>query len=130
MLREELGLALHQLGEAGFKRFGDLRMQMLPGDAQQAAMHRVLHQGMIEAVERLDWRAYLKKQLGGHKAGESGLQLIFGKRGDGTQQRIRKLTSYRRAYLSHKPHRRRAVEPRHQRRMQTRRDRECWQCAV
>ena len=30
MLREELGLGVHQLGGMGFERFGDLRMQLLP----------------------------------------------------------------------------------------------------
>ena len=30
MLREELGLGVHQLGGMGFERFGDLRVQLLP----------------------------------------------------------------------------------------------------
>jgi len=48
MLREEFGLALHQLGETSFERLGDLRVQLLPGTAQQATMHGVLHQRMLE----------------------------------------------------------------------------------
>jgi len=43
MLREELGLAIHQLGGMGFQRSGDQRVQLLPGIAQQAAVSRVLH---------------------------------------------------------------------------------------
>jgi hypothetical protein len=29
MVREDLGLALHQFGRLDFERFGDLRMQLL-----------------------------------------------------------------------------------------------------
>jgi DNA-binding transcriptional LysR family regulator len=32
--REEFGLVLHRLGRLGFERFGDLRVQLLPGAAQ------------------------------------------------------------------------------------------------
>jgi uncharacterized membrane protein YhfC len=38
MLREELGLSVHQLGGIGFERFSDLRVQLLPSTAQQAAV--------------------------------------------------------------------------------------------
>jgi hypothetical protein len=34
VLGEELGLRLHQFGEMGFERCGDLRMQLLPGTPQ------------------------------------------------------------------------------------------------
>jgi hypothetical protein len=34
MLGEKLGLAVRHLGETGFERFGDLRMQLLPGATQ------------------------------------------------------------------------------------------------
>ena len=49
MLREEFGLALHHLGRMGFERFGNLRVQLLPGAPQQAAVRRVLHQCVLEA---------------------------------------------------------------------------------
>ena len=53
MLREELGLAVHQLGRMGFERFGDLHVQLLPGTTQQAAMRHVLHQRVLEAIDRV-----------------------------------------------------------------------------
>ena len=43
MLREQLGLVLHHLRELDFKRFCDLRVQLLPRAAQQAGVSRVLH---------------------------------------------------------------------------------------
>jgi hypothetical protein len=48
MLREELGLVFDHLGEMGFERCSDLRVQLLPGTAQQAAMRCVLHQRVLE----------------------------------------------------------------------------------
>ena len=103
MLCEEFGLGLHQLGRMGFERFGDLRMQLLPSTAQQAAMRHVLYQRVLEAVDRLGWRATLEHQLGGDEVSESRLQLFLGKAGDGTQQCVGKLTSNRRADLRHPP---------------------------
>ena len=43
MLREKFGLAIDQLGEMGFERVGDLRVQLPPRAAQQAAVRRVLY---------------------------------------------------------------------------------------
>ena len=43
MLREEFGLGLHHFGGMGCERVGNLRVQLLPSAAQQAAMRRVLH---------------------------------------------------------------------------------------
>ena len=37
----------------GFERFGDLRVQLLACAAEQAAMRRVLHQRVLEAVDRV-----------------------------------------------------------------------------
>ena len=85
MLCEELGLGVHQLGEMGFERFGDLRVQLLPSAAQQAPMRRVLHQRVLETIDRLGRRAALEHQLGGDEPRESGSQLIRRKAGDRTQ---------------------------------------------
>jgi hypothetical protein len=84
MLREELGLALHHLGGMGFERFGDLRVQLLPGIAQQPAVRRVLHQCVLETIDRVGRRAALEDQLGGDKASEGGLQFVVEKAGHGT----------------------------------------------
>jgi hypothetical protein len=80
MLREKLGLGFCDLGGMGFERFGDLRVQLLPGIAQQAAMRRVLYQRVLEAVERLGRRAALEDQLGSDELAESRLQLGSGRR--------------------------------------------------
>jgi hypothetical protein len=37
----------------GFERFGDLRTQLLARAAQQAAVHRILHQRMLEGIDRV-----------------------------------------------------------------------------
>jgi hypothetical protein len=53
MPREQLGLCLHQLRRIRFQRRGDPRVQSSPGTAQQAAIRNVLHQRMLEAVNRV-----------------------------------------------------------------------------
>ena len=108
-LRKDLGLGIHQFAELDFERFGNPSVQLLPRAAQQTAMCRVLHQRVLEAVDRVGRHATLKYQLGTHKATESDLQFVFGKRGDGAQQWVRKLASDRSADLRHMPHRRQAV---------------------
>ena len=63
MLGQELGLVSHQLGGMGFERFGDLRMQLLARAAQQAPMCRVLHQRVLEGIDRIRWCPALEHQL-------------------------------------------------------------------
>ncbi len=63
MLREELGLGVHQLGGMSFERNGDLSVQLLTKAAHQAAMRRVPDQRMLEAVDRVGRRAALEDQL-------------------------------------------------------------------
>ncbi len=53
-------------------------------------MRGVLHQRVLEGVDRIGRRAALEDQLGGDEAGERGLQLVLGKAGDRTQQRDRR----------------------------------------
>ena len=60
MLREQLGLAVCELGRLCFERICDLGVQLLTGAAQQAAMRRVLHQRVLEAIDRAGRRASLK----------------------------------------------------------------------
>ena len=127
---DELGLGLHQLGEQGPERFGDLRVQSPPGAAQQRIVRRVLHQRVFEAIDCVGWRAALEHQFGGDEAGERGLQFLFGKAGDGVQQRVGELAADCGANLRHTPYRRQAVEPRQQRRMKRRRDGKCRQSAI
>jgi hypothetical protein len=98
-----------------FEGFGDLRVQLLPGTAQQAAMRRVLHQRVLETVHRIGRRAALKDQLRGYEPLKSRLQLVLRVAGDGMQQRVRELASDCGTDLRQSPDRLQAVEPRHQR---------------
>jgi hypothetical protein len=61
-----------------FERFGNLRVPLMPSAAQQAAVCRVLHQRVLEAVHHVGWRASLENQLGGNEAGKSRLQFVLG----------------------------------------------------
>ena len=49
-------------------------------------MRRILHQCVLEGVDRLGKRASLEHQLGGDQASERSLQLVLGEIGDCTQQ--------------------------------------------
>src|SRR6516225_12348068 len=85
MLSEKLGLAVHQLGEMGCKRVSNLCVQLLARTAQQAAMCRVLHQRVLEAVDGL-WRsAALEHKLRSNETVERRLQLVLWETGDGMQ---------------------------------------------
>src|SRR6516162_10339176 len=101
MLCEELGLAVHQLRGMDFECFGDPRVQLLARAAQEAAMRGVLHQRMLEAVDRIWGRPSLEHQLGGDETDESCVQLVLRRSRDGTQQDVGKLTPYCGADLRH-----------------------------
>jgi len=47
MLREELGLVIHELGRMGFECRRDPRVQLLSSAAQQAAVSRILDQHVL-----------------------------------------------------------------------------------
>jgi len=62
----------------GFDGFSDLRVQLLPRAAQQAAVSSVLHQRVLKAVDRFGRRAVLEHQLRSHEASKGGSPLIPG----------------------------------------------------
>jgi hypothetical protein len=66
-------------------------------------VRRVLHQRVLEAVDRVGRRAALKDQLGSDEPGHCSAQFILGKSGDGMQHRIRKLAPDCRANLRYRP---------------------------
>ena len=82
MLGEELRLAVHQLGGMGFERCGDTRVQLLSGATQQAVVSDVLHQRVLEGIDRVGWCPSLEHQLGDDQSAKSGLELVLGKAGD------------------------------------------------
>ena len=87
-------------------------------------MSCILHERVLETIYCVGRRAALEDQLGSDKAGKSVVQFVLGKMRDGAQQRVGKLAPDRGSDLCHASHRREAVEPRHQRIVQRRRDRE------
>jgi hypothetical protein len=101
MLCEQLGLAVRHFGRLGFERLGDPRVQLLPCATKQAAVRRVLHQRVLETVDRIGRRTALKHQLGGDEPAEGGSQLVLVKTGNNAQQRVRKLASNRGTNLRH-----------------------------
>src|ERR1700740_3624983 len=76
MLRKELGLSDHQLGEMSFERLCDLCVQSLASATQKAAVGRVLHQRVLEAVNRIGRRTALEHQFGTDEASKRNLQLV------------------------------------------------------
>src|SRR5262249_15195644 len=68
VLGEELGLAVDQLGAKSPERFGDLRMQLLTGIAQQAAVRCVVHQRVLKGINRVGRTSALEHQFGSDKA--------------------------------------------------------------
>jgi hypothetical protein len=68
-----------------FKRFRDVRVQLLSSTAQEAGMRHLLQQRVLEGIDRLGGRADADHQLGIDEPAERGSQLVLGKKGDGTQ---------------------------------------------
>jgi len=82
MLREELRLGVHQLGAMGCERIGDLRVQLLPGAAQQATVRRILNKRVLKGIDRVGRGAALEDQLRSDEPRKSVLQFFFRKVGD------------------------------------------------
>ena len=62
--RQQLGLVLGNLRELAFKSFGDASMKRASRLAQQRAVSRVLHQGVLEQVGRMRRYALPEQQTG------------------------------------------------------------------
>jgi hypothetical protein len=60
MLRDQFRLALGDLGELGFKHFGDTGMKRPSWLAKQRAVSRVLHQRVLKQVTGVGWCALPK----------------------------------------------------------------------
>ena len=80
MLRTDFWLTLHQLGEKGFERFGDLRVQLLPSSTEKAAMSRVLHQRVLKGIDRIGRCAAMEDELGGDESSETVCNSSSGRR--------------------------------------------------
>jgi hypothetical protein len=82
MLREEVGLSVHQLGIMGFEGRGDPGMELPSRPAQQGAVGRILDQGVLEQVFGCGRRPALKDQTGIDEALERLLDPFFGEIAD------------------------------------------------
>jgi hypothetical protein len=61
-MREQLRLAMGNLGNLVFERFGNAGVQHAARLAQQRTIGRFLHQGMLEQVRRLRRYSLAKQQ--------------------------------------------------------------------
>src|SRR6266567_1576161 len=76
MLRKDLGLCVPDFSEMGFESLADFRTQLFPGTAQKALVSSILHERVLEAVNRVRRHASLEHQLGSDQPSESRLQLV------------------------------------------------------
>ena len=124
MTRQNLRLALGDLGELAFKGFGDPSVKRAPRLPQQRAIGGVLHQGMLEQIARLRRHALSEQQTGLNETVERRRQLRLGLERHRSQQSMREFTADRRSDLRDFLGRAEPVEPRHQRGVQARGDRQ------
>ena len=92
---------------------GDGGVQFLAPTAQQRAVRRVLHEGMLEDEHIVGRHAAAENQAGTRKLVESVAQLIGRTAGNRFQDRIGKFAADRSTDLRHLLARRQVVEPRH-----------------
>src|SRR3989442_1427138 len=78
--RQRLWLACGQIGEPSLESTGNPAMQLLTAAANKACISSILHQRMLELVQRIRRDAALKDQLGMDEPRERVPQLFFGQR--------------------------------------------------
>jgi hypothetical protein len=77
MPREKFGLVLHYLGEMGFERFSDTRVQLLPRAPQQGAVCGVLDKRVLEKINGIGEYSALEHQACIDEPTERILQLCL-----------------------------------------------------
>ena len=122
--RQQLRLALGDLGELAFEGFGDASVKRASRLAQQRAIGRVLHQGMLEQIGRMRRHALPEQQTSRNETVERRSQLRLRLAHHRSQQGMRELPPDRRPDLRHLLGGAEPVEPRHQRGVQACRDRQ------
>ena len=55
MTRQQFGLVLSDLSELTFQSIGDAGVERASRPAQHGAVRRVLHEGVLEGVDRFRW---------------------------------------------------------------------------
>src|SRR6516165_7848061 len=104
MLREELRLGVHQLGAMGCERFGDLRVQLLPGAAQQTTVSRILNKRVLKGIDRVGRGAALEDQLRTDEPRKSALQSFLRKVGGRPSESVPEFAADRCTHLRTSPH--------------------------
>ena len=99
-------------------------MELLASAAQQGAVGGILHQRVLEGVLGIRRRPAPEDQLGALQLLQRIIQLLLRHSGDGADQLVGELPPERRADLRHLARRRQAIEPRQQRGLERRRDRQ------
>ena len=124
MTCQQRRLTLSDFGELAFEGFHNTGMKRASALAQQRAIGRVLHQGVLEPVGRVRRRAPPEQQARLNETVERRSQLRLRLSRHRSQQGVGELPADRRPDLRNLFGRAEPVEPRHQRRMQGRRDRQ------
>ena len=123
MVRERLRLRLDDLRVPLLERVGDRGMQLCASALQESGVGGVSHKRVLEGIDRVGYLAPAEYQLRPNQLGKRLLQRLPRQPGYRVQQLVGELATHHGADLSHLPHRRQSVEPRHQRCMQCRRNR-------
>jgi hypothetical protein len=124
VMGQQLRLRLGRLRKALLQRPRDARMLLLPLAAQQGAAGHLLHQRMLEGVAGGGWWAAPQDQPGFEKPGHRVPQLVVAHRGHRRQQLVRELAADAGAGLGHLLDERQAIQPRQQRIVEGRGNRE------
>src|SRR5262249_7035872 len=114
MTGQQLRLCAGALGKVLFKYFGDPRMNVLTGCAEQRAVRYILNQCMLEKVIGM-WRTALpKQQPGGDETIQREPQLPLRLLDHGSEKGMRELAPDRSRDLRYLLCRAEPVKPRHQ----------------
>src|SRR5262249_41880206 len=108
-------LACQDVGKSFLKRTRNLAVQLLPAALEKALISRVPHQRVLEAVDGIRRLATAEQEAGLLELGESMLQCALIASRHRAHQGIGELAPDGGADLGDLPHRRQAIEPRHQR---------------
>lgn len=115
---QQLGSAFGDRCELRLERFRNARMDRSTLVAQQGAIGGVLHQRMIELVDRIRRDTLTKQQTGTNQPLQRGVEfgLLFARHGG--EQYMREFPADRRPDLRQRLGRAQPVQARHQRRVQ------------
>ena len=114
VLRYQLGLRSHRLGELRLQRLGHLLVHLLAGALEQRRIGRILDQGMLEAIGGARRSAPLIEQLRCHQLLQPCLKGSFVQGRQGLDQGMRKLPAQHCPELGHSFRRRQAIQASHQ----------------